>query len=65
MIWRYSTDTRDWGWNWVRRDGPWIVGWVDSQGPAAGKLHAGDETPCSRFGGIPGNVLLAFSPGGR
>ena len=43
MIWRYSTDTRDWGWNWVRRGRPWIVGWVDSQGPAAGKLHAGDE----------------------
>ena len=57
MIWRYSTDTRDWGWNWVRRGRPWIVGWVDSQGPAAGKLHAGDEI-------LAILVLLAFSPGG-
>jgi hypothetical protein len=42
MIWRYGTSTKDWGWSLGRRDGQWIVGQVDSQGPAAGKLQAGD-----------------------
>src|SRR5258707_8425712 len=42
MISRYGTVTRDSGWKPVRRDGQWYVLEVDPQGPAAGKLQAGD-----------------------
>jgi hypothetical protein len=47
MAWRYSTDAKGYGWGFVRSE-KWIVGWVDPQGPAAGKLQAGD-------------VILAFN----
>src|SRR5437016_1387459 len=42
MIWRYGMVRRDFGWEPVRRDGQWVVREVDPQGPAAGKLQAGD-----------------------
>src|SRR5579864_4564818 len=42
MIWRYGTTTRDFGWEPARRHGQWYVGEVDPEGPAEGKLQAGD-----------------------
>jgi hypothetical protein len=42
IIWRYGTVTRDFGWEPARRHGQWVVRDVDPQGPAAGKLQAGD-----------------------
>jgi serine/threonine protein kinase len=42
IISRYGTVMRDSGWKPARRDGQWYVFEVNPQGPAAGKLQAGD-----------------------
>ena len=42
MIWRYGSERKDLGWVLLHRDHQWIVSQVDSSGPGAGKLQAGD-----------------------
>ena len=37
MAWRYSTDSKSYGWGIERRGGHWIVIMVEPEGPAAGK----------------------------